>query len=149
MTLYRGDREIRILFLGRGHTGGDVVVHLPAEKILITGDLLQEPVPFTGDSYPDEWIGTLEKIKALDFEIVIPGHGRPFTDRGRIDRQQELLRDLWERAGDACEQKLSAEEATARIDLTDHASAYPELEAAGAPIGSVGRIYELLECDRN
>ena len=34
MTLFRGDREIRLLYLGRGHTGGDVVVYLPKERVL-------------------------------------------------------------------------------------------------------------------
>ena len=52
MTLFAGDREIRILFFGRGHTGGDVVVHLPAERVLITGDLLLPRLPFMGDGYP-------------------------------------------------------------------------------------------------
>src|SRR6187397_2105166 len=40
MTLYRGNREIQIRFLGRAHTGGDVVVYLPKEKAVITGDFL-------------------------------------------------------------------------------------------------------------
>ncbi|HEX9732902.1 MAG TPA: MBL fold metallo-hydrolase [Thermoanaerobaculia bacterium] len=40
LTLHRGGREIRLAFFGRGHTGGDVVVYLPAEKVLVSGDLL-------------------------------------------------------------------------------------------------------------
>ena len=147
MTLYGGGREIRLLFLGRGHTGGDVVVYLPAEKILITGDLLLEGVPFMGDAYPAEWIDTLDKIKTLDFDVVVPGHGRPFSDRGRIDRLQSLLTDVWEKALDSCKQNLSAEQATDRIDLTDHSTAYPEITEPGAPLGVVERIYDLRDCE--
>jgi len=146
MTLHRGAREIRLLFLGKGHTGGDVVVYLPAEKILITGDLLLESVPFMGDAFPSEWIDTLDQLKALDFDIVVPGHGRPFSDRGRIDRLQSLLADIWQKAVDSCKQDLSAEQATAQIDLTNHSSAYPEIDAPGAPLGVVDRIYDLRDC---
>jgi len=147
MTLHRGDREIRLLFLGRGHTGGDVVVYLPAEKILITGDLLLESVPFMGDAYPTDWVETLDKLKDLDFEIVMPGHGRPFSDRGRIDRLQRLLADVWEKAVDACNRDLSAEQAAAQIDLTDHAPAYPEIAGRGAPLAVVERVYDLRDCE--
>jgi glyoxylase-like metal-dependent hydrolase (beta-lactamase superfamily II) len=59
LTMYRGAREIRILFLGRGHTCGDVVVHLPGEGILITGDLIYSFIPYMGDGYSLEWIETL------------------------------------------------------------------------------------------
>ena len=48
MTLHRGSREIRLLFLGRGHTGGDVVVYLPKERIIATGNLLLEGTPVHG-----------------------------------------------------------------------------------------------------
>src|SRR5919205_648595 len=49
LTLHRGKRTIEFLSLGRGHTGGDIVVHLPEEKILITGDLVIWPVPYVGN----------------------------------------------------------------------------------------------------
>jgi glyoxylase-like metal-dependent hydrolase (beta-lactamase superfamily II) len=147
MTLYPGGREILLLFLGRGHTGGDVVVYLPAEKILITGDLLLEGMPFMGDAFPPDWIETLEQLKALDFDTVVPGHGVPFSDRGRIDQQQALLADLWERTVEACSQELSAEQAAAAVDLTAHSAAYPEIDGPGAPIATVERIYELRDCE--
>lgn len=147
MTLFEGGREIRLMFLGKGHTGGDVVVYLPAEKVLITGDLLQEPVPFMGDSFPAEWIETLDNLRDLDFDIVVPGHGRPFRDRTRIDRLQELLSDIWAKSVDACAQNLTAEQAAASVDLTQHASDYPEITEPGAPMGAVERIYELRNCN--
>ena len=147
LTLYRGSREIQLLYFGRGHTGGDVVVYLPAEKILIAGDLLLESMPYMGDGFPTDWIDTLERLKALEFDTVVPGHGRPFSDPERISRLQGLLADLWEKTGESCNESLSAEQAAARIDLTDHTTAYPEITGPGVPIATVERIYELRGCE--
>ena len=68
MTLYRGSREIQLHHLGRGHTGGDVVVLLPAEKIVFTGDLFYREAPYLGDGCANELPQTLEKLKQLDFD---------------------------------------------------------------------------------
>ena len=76
MILHKKNREIVLLFLGRGHTGGDIVVYLPREKVLATGDLVTAWVPGMNDGYPNEWIGTLGEISKLDIESVIVGHGR-------------------------------------------------------------------------
>jgi len=148
MTLFRGDREIQLLYFGRGHTGGDVVTWLPAEKILFTGDLLLEGMPYMGDGFLTDWIQTLENLRSLDFEIVVPGHGRPFADRERIDRLKSLLADLWERAGNACSAGLSAPEAAEQIDVTDHKADYPEITGPGTEISTVARIYELRGCQQ-
>ena len=147
MTLFRGGREIRLLFFGRGHTGGDVVVHLPAERVLITGDLLLPGLPFMGDGFPVDWVETLEELKALAFDVVIPGHGRPFSDRDRIDDLQSYLRDLWERTSEAYSQGLTPDQAAERIDLSDHSATYASLAGPGVPLPAVVRIYELLESD--
>ena len=145
MTLYRGDREIRLLFFGRGHTGGDVVVHLPDEGVLITGDLLLQGLPFMGDGFPVDWVETLQELEALDFDVIIPGHGPPFGERERIDALQSYLGDLWRRATEAHAAGLTAEEAAERIDMSDHASDYPSINGPGVPLTAVTRIYELIE----
>ena len=145
LTLFRGGREIRLMFFGRGHTGGDVVVHLPEERVLVTGDLLLEGLPFMGDGFPADWVDTLEELKALDFDVIVPGHGAPFSDRGRIDALQSYLRDLWQRVGDAHASGLTAEEAAERVDMSDHASDYPSITGPGVPPTAVTRIYELLD----
>ncbi len=144
MALFRGSREIRLLFFGRGHTGGDIVVHLPEERILITGDLLLPGIPYMGDSFPSDWVGTLEELKTLDFDIVVPGHGAPFSDLAKIDHLQAYLTDLWERTSEAYSQGFTAERASEQIDLSDHSSDYPSLRGPGAPLPAVQRIYELL-----
>ena len=75
MKLYRRDREIHLLHLGRAHTEGDVFVYLPKEKIVITGDAMIGWTPYMGDGYPEDWAGTLDRLAQLDFTHIIMGHG--------------------------------------------------------------------------
>jgi glyoxylase-like metal-dependent hydrolase (beta-lactamase superfamily II) len=76
LELKQGKRTIDILFLGRAHTGGDLVVWLSDEKIALTGDLIVYPVPLVGStSYPLEYGATLEKLLALKAKTWIPSHG--------------------------------------------------------------------------
>ena len=58
MKLYRRDREIHLLYLGRAHTEGDVFVYLPKERTVITGDAVIGWTPYMGDGYPEDWVTT-------------------------------------------------------------------------------------------
>ena len=146
MTLHRGSREIRLLFLGRGHTAGDVVVYLPKERIIATGDLLVEGTSYMGDAYVPEWIRTIETLKQLDFETVLPGHGRAFTGKAKLDHWQAYLRDFWAQA-----QKFHAagtpwEEAAQQVDLRGNAVNYPSIRTAGiVPNHAMRRAYEVID----
>ena len=71
MILHRADRDIVLLFLGRGHTSGDVVAYLPKQRVVATGDLLHGWMPFMGDSYPPEWVATLDALDKLDFDHIV------------------------------------------------------------------------------
>ena len=144
MTLYRGGREIRLYFVGRAHTGGDVFVFLPKERVLVSGDALQSGLPFMGDGFFADWPETLEKLKALDFDVVLPGHGAPFRDRNRITYLQEYMRDFWVKVQEQRRLGATAEEASRRIDMRSHAAHFPGITAAGADIDGVRRAYELL-----
>src|SRR5215813_12158923 len=77
MKLYRRDREIHLLYLGRAHTEGDVFVYLPKEKVVVTGDAVIGWTPFMGDGYPEDWVATLDRLAELDFTHIIMGHGEP------------------------------------------------------------------------
>ncbi len=82
-TLVRGGREIEILFLGRAHTGGDLVVHLPAEKILFMSEAyLHRVFPAMRSAYPSEWVAMIEAAQAMDVDVYVPGHG--FVDSPEI-----------------------------------------------------------------
>src|SRR2546428_2188656 len=75
MKLYRRDREIHLLYLGRAHTEGDVFVYLPREKVVVTGDAVIGWRPFIGDGYPEDSVTTLDRLAQLDFTPIIIGHG--------------------------------------------------------------------------
>jgi cyclase len=146
MTLYRGGREIRLLYLGRGHTGGDVIVHLPRERIIASGDLLAGQSPgYLGDAYLPDWIATLEKLKSVEFDTVLPGHGEAFTGKAKIDNWQAYLRDFWSEAQAMQKAGVSAEDAAARIDLRAHAKNYASITQPGVNVNGVLRAYELIE----
>ena len=144
MTLYRGSREIQIRFLGRGHTAGDVVVYLPRERVVATGDFLTSGLSNMSDAYLDEWVTSLDALKGLDFDTVMPGHGEAFTDKAKIGYFQDYLRDVWTEVGKLKRQDVSAEDAAKRVDMTKH-SAHLPIQGPGVPLIAVTRIYELLD----
>jgi len=74
ITLDSGSRTLEISYLGRGHTSGDVVVHLPKEGIAITGDLVISPVPYVGSpqSHLGEWGASLEKLRPFSHPSSFP-----------------------------------------------------------------------------
>lgn len=89
-----GGRVVELKHLGRGNTGGDVVAWLPAERILVAGDLVDVPVPYAFAGYPGDWITTLDRLAALDPLRVVPGHGDPLHGKGYIERVAALLRNV-------------------------------------------------------
>src|SRR5712692_6777238 len=145
MTLVRGGREIRLLYLGRGHTDTDVVVYLPKERIVCTGDLMESVISYMGDSFPDEWIATLERLKALDFDTVMPGHGVVFKGKTKIEAFQNYLRDVITQVTALRKQGLSAEDAAQRVDVTAYRNEFASIRGVGIDPAAVRRIYQLAE----
>lgn len=91
-----GNREVQVKYLGRGNTAGDAIVYLPKEKILVAGDLLVHPVPYTYDGYPTEWSRTLHRMGELDATTIVPGHGPILHDKTYL----YLVADLMQSAVD-------------------------------------------------
>ena len=145
MTLHRGNREIQLLFLGRGHTAGDTVVYLPKEKIVCTGDLMESRPAYMGNGIFDEWIKTLETLKKLDFNTVLPGHGVPFHDKALITAYQSYLQDLIKQVAALRKQGLTPEQAALKVDLTSHAAAFPQITGPGVDLRGVRRVYEWMD----
>jgi glyoxylase-like metal-dependent hydrolase (beta-lactamase superfamily II) len=143
-TLHRGSREIQLLFLGRGHTQGDTFVFLPKERIVVTGDMMESVPAYMGDALFDEWISTLEAVKQLDFDIVLPGHGEPFRGKDRITGFQGYLTDLIGKAESLRAQGVSPEEAARTVDLTAHRSTFPSIRGPGVELRGMRRLYAWL-----
>ena len=99
MTLYAGwpeekMREIRMLEMPAGAGPGNLVVYLPKEKVLFTGNLVTNGVfPYMGDADIGEWIKALDELEKLDVEHVVPGHGKA-GGRELIAATRQLLADL-------------------------------------------------------
>ena len=143
MTLHRGSREIQIRFLGRAHTDGDIVVFLPKERMVATGDMITSALSYTGDAFVAEWPATLEAVMALDFDTVLPGHGNVFKGKDHIRNLQAYWRDFYQQAEAFRKQGVTPEEAAKRIDLTKHAGAIPAAKNPGVDPRGVDRIYDL------
>ena len=145
MTLHRGGREIRVLFLGRGHTAGDVVVYLPKERMVATGDLLVNGTSYMGDAFFTEWVDTIEALKKLDIGTVLPGHGAAFTDMAKLDHWQAYMRDFWAQAQKFHKAGTPWDEAAKQVDLRGNATNYPMIRTAGiTPNHAMRRAYEIL-----
>ena len=122
-----------------------MVVYLPREKVVVTGDFLTAALSNMSDGYVDEWVDTLENLKKLDFEVVLPGHGEAFTDRRKIDYFQAYLRDVWTEVGKLKRDGVSVEEAAKRVDLTKHREHFPGIQGPGIPLIGAQRIYEMMD----
>src|SRR5262249_40670018 len=87
-TLSMGDTEIQILNIGRAHTGGDLVVYLPREKILWMSEVFSNRIfPSMANSRPSEWLQTLTKAEQMDVSVFVPAHG--FIDSPAILKEEE------------------------------------------------------------
>jgi cyclase len=118
LILYRKSRTAEILWLGNAHTDGDVWVYLPKEKIIICGDALHGWTPFMGDSYPFEWIQTLDAAEKLDFDQVLGGHGDVMHGKEKFELWKAYFRDLLEETAQVYGNGASLEEAQKQVSTT-------------------------------
>ena len=86
-TMTLGAEQFHILFLGRSHTGGDLAVWLPRQKILFLSEIyLNRVFPAMRSAYPSEWLRALDKAEAMNANVYIAGHG--FTETGAVSREE-------------------------------------------------------------
>jgi glyoxylase-like metal-dependent hydrolase (beta-lactamase superfamily II) len=115
LILYQKSRTVEIRWLGKGHTDGDVVVYLPKEKVIVTGDALHRWTPYMGDSYPYDWIRMLEATEKLDFDWVIGGHGDVIRGKGQFQMWEQYFRELLAETAAAYAQGATLEETRQRV----------------------------------
>ncbi len=78
-----GGKQIEIIFDGRAHTGGDLQVWLPQEKILFLSEIYFHRIfPSMRTALPSEWVEVLKKVEAKDAAVFVPGHG--FVDSPQV-----------------------------------------------------------------
>ena len=94
MRLYFGGRELHLRYLGRAHTGGDTHIQLPDDGIVYCGDVAQDGgVPYLGDSYPEEWPDTDDRLVGLPIERFVSGHG-PVGEHAALAEARDFIHDL-------------------------------------------------------
>ena len=124
-----GDKTIRSYYLGRGHTGGDLVVLFVEDRVLHTGDLffnrLYPNIDLEAGGSVQQWAETLDRVLALNFEKVIPGHG-PVTDRAGLLEFQRFIAELAEFASKSVAAGKSLEETLAAAAL-EHDGHFEEM----------------------
>lgn len=121
LTLHRGSRVIDIRHLGNGHTAADLVVHLPKEGIVITGDLVVWPIPLVGNpqSHIGEWAATLEKLRALQPAIIVPGHGPVMGDDAYLKLMANLFASIKQQTAAAVARGEMLEQARKSVNLDE------------------------------
>jgi len=96
LKLYRKSGPIEIFSYPKAHTDGDMVVYLPQEKLLITGDVIHSAQPITKDGYLPDWIEAIDSLEKLDFTTVIGGHGNVLHGKERFDLWKSYFNELLE-----------------------------------------------------
>lgn len=122
-VLQLGGKEIRVLFLGRAHTGGDLVVYLPGEKVLFMSEtFLNRVFPAMRSAYPSEWVAMIAKAQAMDVDRYVPGHGfvdSPAILREELETYRRAVEQVIAEARRLHHLGLSAEQAAAQARFGD------------------------------
>ena len=98
-----GSAELRIRHVGPAHTGEDLAVHLPRQRVLVAGDLVfQGRIPFVGQADSRQWIESLNQLLGFDARVIVPGHGPVSSDpAGDLRLTRDYLQHLRKTMGDA------------------------------------------------
>ena len=78
MTVELGGKQVELVYVGRNHSDNSIVMRFPAERTLFAVDFIPvESLPFRDfpDAYVEDWIESLKRVEALDFDVLAPGHG--------------------------------------------------------------------------
>jgi len=130
LTLYLGKRRVDLMHLGRAHTAGDIVAHVPDAGVMLTGDIVEyRSACYCGDAHFQDWPKTLDAVAAFSPEAIAPGRGDALIGRAKVAEALELTRDFvtsnyapaarvaarggslkeaWEAVRAACDAKFSA-----------------------------------------
>ena len=97
MTVYLGNRRVDLMHLGRAHTAGDIVIHVPDENVMFTGDIVEyHSACYCGDGHFSDWGDTLDEIKWFDVDAIAPGRGDALMGREMVNAAIENTRDFVE-----------------------------------------------------
>jgi len=155
MTVYLGNRRVDIRQLGRAHTAGDAVIHVPDANVMFTGDIVEyHSACYCGDGHFADWGTTLDAIKAYEVDAIAPGRGAALVGREMVDTAIEStrdfvdstyrpaarvaakngsLKDAWDAVREACDPKFSDYAIYEHCLPFNVARAYDEARGIGHP----------------
>jgi len=97
MTVYLGNRRVDLMHLGRAHTAGDIVAHVPDQNVMFTGDIVEDQSAcYCGDGHFGDWGDTLDVIAGFDVDAIAPGRGAALTSSESVTAALESTRDFVE-----------------------------------------------------
>jgi cyclase len=138
LTIRVGARELCLIEVGPAHTRGDTLVHLPAERVLFSGDILfagSHPIAWAGPV--SNWIAACERILAMDPEVIVPGHG-PLATPAAVAELKAYFEYLYERARSARAEGLTPLQAAQALG-TDRWAGWGERERLVVNIANIFR----------
>ncbi|MDN2578699.1 MBL fold metallo-hydrolase [Aquibium sp. ELW1220] len=95
MTLFMGRRRVDLKFLGRGHTAGDIVAHVPDANVMFTGDLVEyHSACYCGDAHFADWPATLEAIRGYGLDAIAPGRGDALVGEAMVNAALDNTADF-------------------------------------------------------
>ncbi len=143
MRLFVGEHTLNLMHLP-GHTASQTAVFIPEERAVFTGDNIFHKSPtFMHEALPGQWLDSLEKLKGLDVEYYIPGHG-DVCGRDYLDEQASVVKEWIEVARNAVNSGWSIEEAQERITFLDRYTVDEEMKERVREMEKVGiaNVYE-------
>jgi glyoxylase-like metal-dependent hydrolase (beta-lactamase superfamily II) len=145
-TLNVGGIEVQAIFAGRAHTGGDLLVYLPKEKILFMSEVfLNRVFPAMRSAYPHEWLAAIDEALKMDVQRFVPGHGfieEPAASREELTEYQKALRYVIDEVTRLHKAGLSADDAIKQANWGPYTDWF--LRDQQAPI-AVRKVYDEID----
>lgn len=129
MSVYLGKRRVDLMHLGRAHTAGDIVIHVPDQNVMFAGDIVEyHSACYCGDGHFHDWGRTIETIRSFDLKAIVPGRGAALTNEdmvakalnstknflystyapvARIAARGGTLKEAWDAVRSECDSKFS------------------------------------------
>jgi glyoxylase-like metal-dependent hydrolase (beta-lactamase superfamily II) len=141
-----GGIEVQALYLGRAHTGGDLLVYLPGQKLLFMSEVyLNRVFPAMRSAYPTEWVSVIDKALKMDVDRFVPGHGfieEPRASREELIEYQKAMRAVIAEVNRLHKLGLSADDAAKQANWGPYQEWF--LAEQQGPI-AVRKVYEEIE----
>lgn len=115
LTLYVGDHTFELIHLV-GHTPSEICVYVPQERVIFSGDNVTTVPPFVQQARPIAWVESLERLRALDVDRIIPGHG-VVCGKSAIQDLVDFFQEGIEAVKKAIEQGMAVEEAMEKLSV--------------------------------